>query len=52
MKKRLGIDAVEAETVRLIFKLDLEGEGAGGPMGVKTLNPNATRAEIFASYPA
>jgi site-specific DNA recombinase len=35
MKKRLIIDPVEVETVRLVFKLYLEGEAATGPMGVK-----------------
>ena len=35
IKKRLAIDPVEAETVRLIFKLFLEGDGSTGPMGVK-----------------
>lgn len=37
MKKKLAIDAVEAETVRLIFCLFLEGDGAMGPLGVKAL---------------
>ena len=34
-KKRLAIDPVEAETVRLIFKLITQGDGTTGPMGVK-----------------
>ncbi|MCJ1901234.1 MULTISPECIES: recombinase family protein [Paracoccus] len=34
-KKKLAIDPVEAETVRLIFKLIREGDGTCGPMGVK-----------------
>lgn len=34
-KKRLAIDPVEAETVRLIFRLLMEGDGKIGPMGVK-----------------
>ena len=34
-KKKLAIDPVEAETVRLIFRLLREGDGTGGPMGVK-----------------
>ena len=37
IKKRLGIDAVEAETVRLMFRLFLEGEAGSGPMGVKAI---------------
>ncbi|WP_095089997.1 recombinase family protein [Mesorhizobium sophorae] len=36
-KKRLAIDPVEAETVRLMFKLFREGDGTSGPMGVKAL---------------
>ncbi|CAH1665943.1 Recombinase family protein [Hyphomicrobiales bacterium] len=35
MKKKLAIDPVEAETVRLIFRLLMEGDGTTGPMGVK-----------------
>jgi DNA invertase Pin-like site-specific DNA recombinase len=35
IKKKLEVDPVEAETVRLIFKLYLEGDGASGPFGVK-----------------
>lgn len=34
-KKKLAIDPVEAETVRLMFRLLLEGDGTSGPMGVK-----------------
>jgi site-specific DNA recombinase len=34
-KKKLEIEPREAETVRLIFKLFLEGDGRSGPMGVK-----------------
>jgi len=34
-QKRLEIEATEAETVRLIFKLFLQGDGRSGPMGVK-----------------
>lgn len=37
-KKRLGVDPVEAEVVRLIFKLFREGDGASGPMGVKAVS--------------
>lgn len=35
VKKKLAIDPVEAENVRLIFKLQREGDGTSGPMGVK-----------------
>ena len=33
IKKRLEIDPVEAETVRLIYRLYLEGDGTSGPLG-------------------
>lgn len=36
-KKRVVIDDVEAETVRLIFRLYREGDGTSGPLGVKAL---------------
>ena len=35
IKKRLAVDPVEAEIVRLIFRLYAEGDGATGPLGVK-----------------
>lgn len=35
IKKKLAIDAVEAETVRLMYRLYLEGDGETGPLGVK-----------------
>jgi site-specific DNA recombinase len=37
VKKRLAIDTVEAETVRLIFRLYLHGDGTSGPLGVKMI---------------
>ena len=41
IKKRLDVDPVEAELVRLIFRLYLEGDGSSGPFGVKeTTNTN------------
>jgi site-specific DNA recombinase len=47
IKKKLDVDAVEAETVRLVFKLFLEGDKGSGPMGVKAavvwLNKNGYR---------
>jgi hypothetical protein len=36
-KKRLEIEPQKAETVRLIFKLFLQGDGKRGPMGVKDI---------------
>jgi len=35
IKKKLAIDAVEAETVKLIYGVYLEGDGTTGPLGVK-----------------
>lgn len=37
IKKRLIVDLVEAELVRLVFKLYIEGHDASGPMGVKAV---------------
>ena len=37
IKKRLIVDPVEAETVRLIFRLYLHGDGTSGPLGIKKL---------------
>src|SRR5450755_2794066 len=37
IKKTLEIDPFQAETVRLIFRLALEGDGTSGPMGVKSM---------------
>ena len=47
IKKKLDVDPVEAETVRLIFKLYLHGDGNSGALGVKEvvkwLNRNGYR---------
>ena len=37
IKKKLAVDAVEAETVRLIFRLYLLGDGSSGALGVKEI---------------
>src|SRR6202022_1949585 len=37
IKKKLEVDPVEAETVRLIFKLYLLGDGSSGALGVKEI---------------
>jgi len=37
VKKRLEIDPVEAELVRLIFRLYADGEGRSGPVGVQEM---------------
>jgi DNA invertase Pin-like site-specific DNA recombinase len=47
IKKKLDLDPVEVETVRLIFKLYLDGDGNSGALGVKevvkSLNRNGYR---------
>jgi site-specific DNA recombinase len=37
VKKKLAVDDVESEQVRLIFRLFLEGDGRTGPMGIKSV---------------
>jgi site-specific DNA recombinase len=37
VKKKLVVDVVEAETVRLIYRLFVEGDNQSGPMGVKAI---------------
>jgi site-specific DNA recombinase len=37
VKKKLVIDEVEADVVRLMFRLFLEGDGTSGPLGVKAV---------------
>ena len=53
-KKRLAIDPVEAEVIRLIFRLFREGDGASGPMGVKSvtswLNEHGYRTRLGARW--
>jgi site-specific DNA recombinase len=38
VKKKLEIDPLHADTVRLIYRLTLEGDGMSGPLGVKKVN--------------
>src|SRR5215467_14354522 len=45
-KKTLEIDPVQAETVRLIFRLAREGDGSSGPMGVKSITKHLNAAGI------
>jgi site-specific DNA recombinase len=45
-KKTLEIDPVQAETVRLIFRLAREGNGSSGPMGVKSIAKHLNEARI------
>ena len=49
VKKKLEVDPLHAETVPLIFKLALQGNGQSGLMRVKTRrtrDANATRASL------
>ena len=45
-KKTLEIDPIQAETVRLIFRLAREGDGSSGPMGVKSIATHLNAAGI------
>jgi hypothetical protein len=45
-KKTLEIDPIQAETVRLIFRLAREGDGTSGPMGVKKTTKHLNAAGI------
>lgn len=37
IKKKLEIDPIHADTVRLIYRLTLNGDGDRGPMGIKSI---------------
>jgi site-specific DNA recombinase len=54
VKKRLEVDPVEAELVRLIFRLYSEGDGRSGPLGVKEttkwLNEHGYRTRRGATF--
>ncbi|MFV0437193.1 MAG: recombinase family protein, partial [Desulfopila sp.] len=47
MKKKLEIDPLHADTVRMIFRLTLEGDGMSGPMGVKVIVNHLNGNRIF-----
>ena len=46
-KKKLEIDPLHAETVRLIYRLALHGDGAKGQMGVKNIVSYLNSRRIF-----
>ena len=54
VKKRLEVDPVEAELVRLIFRVYAEGDGRSGPLGVKEttkwLNEHGYRTRRGATF--
>jgi site-specific DNA recombinase len=45
-KKTLEVDPIQAETVRLIFRLAREGNGSSGSMGVKSIATHLNAAGI------
>ncbi|MBS0222347.1 MAG: recombinase family protein [Proteobacteria bacterium] len=46
IKKRLEIDPIHAETVRLIYRLALTGDGDSGPMGIKSITKHLNERNI------
>ena len=47
VKKRLEIDPLHADTVRLIYRLALQGDGTSGAMGVKAIVSHLNERGIF-----
>lgn len=47
VRKKPEIDPLHAGTVRLIYRLALEGDGTSGQMGVKTIVSHLNRNRIF-----
>lgn len=47
VKKKLEIDPLHADTVRLIFDLALNGDGRSGAMGVKAIVSHLNRNRIY-----
>jgi site-specific DNA recombinase len=47
VKKKMEIDPLHADTVRLIYRLALEGDGTSGPMGVKNIAAYLNVHRIF-----
>ena len=47
VKKKLEIDPLHVDTVRLIYRLALEGDGTSGPMGVKNIAAHLNQQRIF-----
>ncbi|MEH3091341.1 MAG: recombinase family protein [Agrobacterium cavarae] len=46
-KKKLEIDPLHAETVKLIYRLFLEGDGTSGPKGVKAIATYLNERRMF-----
>jgi site-specific DNA recombinase len=47
VKKKLEVDPLHADTVRLIYRLALEGDSTSGPMGVKNITAYLNSHRIF-----
>jgi DNA invertase Pin-like site-specific DNA recombinase len=47
VKKKLEIDPLHADTIRLIYRLALDGDGSSGPLGVKAIVSHLNRNRIF-----
>ena len=47
VKKKLETDPLHAETVRLIYRLALDGDGTSGPMGAKNITARLNQRRIF-----
>jgi site-specific DNA recombinase len=48
IKKKLEIDPIHADTVRLIYRLALNGDGDRGPMGIKSITTYLNDRDIRA----
>ena len=46
IKKKLEIDPIHAETVRLIYRLALRGDGDSSPMGLKTITKHLNERDV------
>jgi site-specific DNA recombinase len=46
IKKKLEIDPIHADTVRLIYRLALNGDGDRGPMGIKSITTHLNKHNI------
>ncbi|WP_454850465.1 recombinase family protein [Rhizobium binxianense] len=46
IKKKLEIDPIHAETVRLIYRLALTGDGTSGPLGIKSITTHLNDRNI------
>lgn len=47
VKKKLEIDPLHADTVRLVYRLFLEGDGTSGAMGVKSIASYLNERRFF-----